>query len=359
MFISKLQIINFKNFTQQKLIFTKDFVGITGKNGKGKTSILDAIHYLALTKSYINALDKYNINFDADFFNLKGEFIQEEEEWLIQVLVQKGKKKEVKKNNKMYTRLSDHIGLIKTVVISPYDRDLIWEGSEVRRRFLDHLISQIDATYLDQLIKYNKVLNQRNTILKFFRDNHTFDANVIESYNEQMKTSGSYIYQKRKEISEELAPVFQELYKEISRTNEQVSLQYVSHLDHESWNQLFQDSETQDRQSGYTQKGIHKDDIELNMSFNPVKRIASQGQQKTFVIAMRLAETQILINRTRQKPILLLDDIFDKLDENRVQQLIQLLEEKTYGQVLLTDTDHDRIASIFSEIPNHSEIIAL
>ncbi len=359
MFIQELQINYFKNFEQAKFQFSKNFVGITGANGKGKTSILDAIHYLSFTKSYINSLDKFNINFDSEFFSLRGNFLQKEEEYNIEVLVQKDKNKEVKKNKKPYKRLSDHIGFIKSVIISPYDRDLIWEGSEVRRRFLDQLISQIDATYLHQLMKYNKALNQRNTVLKFFRENNTFDKVVLESYNEQLKISGSYIYQKRKEITEEVIPVFQELYQEIAQSNEAVSIRYQSDIEEFSWNDLFQQSEQQDLRSGYTQKGIHKDDLELTLSDFPVKRVASQGQQKTFVIAMRLAQIQILINISKQNPILLLDDIFDKLDENRVQHLVHLLEQKKYGQVFITDTDTERIEKIFSEIPEHSETLIL
>ncbi len=357
--IQRLQLTQFKNFTQKKIHFEEDLVGITGANGKGKTSILDAVHYLSLTKSYINALDKYNIQFDKDFFTLKGDFLKEDEEYHIQVVVQEGKKKEIKKNQKPYARLSDHIGLIKTIIISPYDRDLIWEGSDVRRKFLDHLISQIDATYLTQLMRYNKTLNQRNTVLKFFREQGTFDADVLASYNQEMRTSGSYIYQKRKDLMDEIRPIFQEMYREISQSDESVSMVYQSDLDEEDWATLFAQSATQDLQSGYTQKGIHKDDIILQLAQFPVKRVASQGQQKTFVIAMRMAQTQLLIKRTKQNPIVLLDDIFDKLDEHRVQHLVGLIQRKQFGQVLITDTDAGRMKSIFAGIDHASQTITL
>ncbi len=357
--IQWLQLHNFKNFKSKKFQLNYNVIGITGANGTGKTSILDAIHYLSLTKSYINAKDKYSLSFEEEVMSIKAMFEREEDEYLIQLKYEEGKRKEVNKNQKVYSRLSDHIGFIKTVVISPYDRDLIWEGSDVRRKYLDHLISQIDNTYLRQLMRYNKVLNQRNTILKFFRDNGTYDKDVLESYNEEMKTSGSYVYQKRMEVMEELQEIFQSVYQEISMQEEKVNIQYQSDLQDANWENLFKESAVQDQQSGYTQKGIHKDDILMELRDNPVKRTASQGQQKTFVIAMKLAQTQLLIDRTGQNPILLLDDIFDKLDAKRVQHLVQLIEKKNYGQVLITDTDEERIQTIFKEIPTESKIIAL
>ncbi len=359
MILEELYLHNFKNFSEKKFKFNTDFIGITGANGAGKTTILDAIHYLSLTKSYINAKDKYNIQFGADSMSLKAKFSKEEDQYIIQLKVGEGKPKEIKKNQKIYARLADHIGFIKTVVISPYDRDLIWEGSDVRRKYLDHLISQLDTAYLQQLMRYNKVLKQRNTLLKFFRDNHTFDKDVLSSYEEEMRISGSYIYQKRQEIMQELKDIFQEVYHEISTQNEKVEILYHSDLDTQSWTQLFESSAELDRQTAYTQKGIHKDDLVLQIFGQAVKRIASQGQQKTYVIAMKLAQTQILINRTAQNPILLLDDIFDKLDAQRVQHLVQLIEAKKYGQVFITDTDEERILRIFKTIPSDSKNIAL
>lgn len=360
MIITSIQLINFKNYSQKTFNFHGEFVAFVGENGSGKTTVLDAIHYLSFTKGYINSIDKFNIRFGEDFFNLKGSFEKGEDQYNIQLLVKEGSKKIIKKNQKQYNRIADHIGFIKSVVISPYDRDLIWEGSDTRRKFLDHLISQTDKTYLEQLIKYNRALNQRNSLLKFFKENHSYDATALESYNTQLIPSGSYIYQKRKEVTEEILPIFKELYQAIAQNDEKVDVVYESDLDSQNWQDIFAESLSADRQSGFTQRGIHKDELHFSLFGNPVKRTASQGQQKTFLIALKLSQIQYLKNKSHNdKPILLLDDIFDKLDQQRVQHLVQLIENRNFGQVFIADTDKERIEKIFSSLKADSQLISL
>ena len=281
---------------------------------------------------------------------MKGRYHREHKELKILSAIKKGQKKILKKNGKIYDKISDHIGLIPTVIITPADRNLILEGSETRRKFIDGVIGQTNSLFLQKLIDYNKILIQRNSLLKFFYLNNTFDSNTIDIYNKQLVERSQLIFEKRKEFLENFIPVFKKFYKYISGKNENISLNYESHLFDDSHISLLEKSIKKDRIVQYTSTGIHKDDIIFLLEKNPIKKFGSQGQQKTFLIALKLAQFEFLKNQTGQSPILLFDDAFDKLDQNRVTQIITLVDEKNFGQIFITDTHEDRILKALKKI---------
>jgi len=349
MILKKLHLINYKNFNQAEFDFNTKINCFIGNNGVGKTNVLDAIYYLSFTKGYFNNIASQHIKHNQDFFVVEGIYSNHDKEFNIHCSLKKGHKKNVKKNGKAYEKLSDHIGTIPLVIISPYDSNLISEGSDTRRKFIDSVISQSDTTYLNNLLKYNKLILQRNSLLKYFAANHTFDALNLTVYNEQIIPLGQYIFQKRKDFLNEFTPIFKQRYFDISNGNELVDITYKSQLNDENYSDLIQKNVQKDRIAQYSTQGIHKDDLIFTIKSYPVKKFGSQGQQKSFLIALKLAQFDFIKKQSGKKPILLLDDIFDKLDDNRVSQLIKLVNDTNFGQIFITDTHQDRTEKIIKK----------
>ena len=359
MYLKQLSIFQFKNHKESSFSFNDKINCFVGNNGVGKTNILDAIHYLSLTKSYFNHIDAQNIQFDQDFFMLKGLFNKDNIEDEIQCNFNVGVGKVVKKNQKRYKRFSEHIGQYPVIIISPTDSNLIIEGSEIRRKYLDSSISQFQKPYLRQLIDYNKVLKQRNRLLKQFSERNYFDPITLENYDNKLVVLGEEIFHQRSSFLEKLTPVFNKYYKEISSDNESVSLIYKSQLNENDFSTLLKDNLVKDRISFHTGVGIHKDDIIFQMNNHPVKKIGSQGQQKSFLISLKLAQFEFITQKLGYKPLLLLDDIFDKLDDNRVEQLILFASQGAFSQVFITDTHEERSREILKRTGVDYEIFKI
>lgn len=347
MFLKSLSLVQFKNYAQAEFSLSPGINCFVGRNGKGKTTVLDAVHYLSMCRSYLNSVDKQNIRFGDQFFVIQGIWDKEGKETEIYCGVKAGSKKVFKRNKTEYDKLADHIGQFPSVVISPYDRDLISEGSEVRRKWMDGIISQFDRSYLDALVRYGKVLEQRNALLKHFYENGFFERESMDVWDEQLHLVGTAIFEKRKAFLTDFIPVFQKYYTFLAHDNEQVDLAYKSQLLEVPLKQLLEQNRRRDGQLLYTSSGIHKDDLLFSIHDYPVKKFGSQGQQKSFLIALRLAQFEWLNLHLGMKPILMLDDIFDKLDNERVSKLMRLVSDNVFGQVLVTDTEMDRIAHIF------------
>ncbi len=359
MFLQNLSLINYKNFDSKSFDFDSKINCFVGANGIGKTNILDAVYHLAFGKSYFNPMASQNIKHGEDFFMIDGTFVIKDRPEKIVCSFKKGVKKIIKRNNKAYERLLDHIGLIPLVIISPIDRDLILEGSDVRRKFMDGVISQSDKQYLDALIRYNKTLIQRNSLLKFFAANHTFDQATLSVYDEQLDTFGTEIHEKRERFITEFTPIFKQQYGAISGGKEEVNIVYDSKLSTNNLKDLLSSSIDKDRATQYTTNGIHKDDLRFEIKEYPVKKFGSQGQQKSFLIALKFAQFQFLKNQAGSSPILLLDDIFDKLDEGRVKHIITLVEAKNFGQIFISDTHAERTEEVVKSIHQSYKIFKL
>ncbi len=359
MYLQELSLINFKNYSQIELEFSPKINCFIGQNGVGKTNLLDAIYYLSMCKSYLNPVDSQNIQYDQDFFVIQGNYLRQEKNEHIYCGLKRNRKKQFKRNKKEYPKLSDHIGLLPIVMISPTDNSLILEGSEERRKFMDSVISQYDKEYLDQLIRYNRALAQRNKLLKNFYQNRTFDKESIDIWDEQLITLGEKIYSVRVKFVEELIPIFQNYYSRISGNKEQVQLIYDSQIHEGEFRQLLKDAVDKDRIVQHTTVGIHKDDLVLTLEKYPIKKAGSQGQQKTYLVSLKLAQFDFIKQISGFKPILLLDDIFDKFDKQRVRQIIELVAENHFGQIFITDTNRDRLEDILDEIKiqHHSFVI--
>lgn len=340
--LSSLTLTNYKNFETKTFEFTSKVNCFVGSNGVGKTNILDAIYHLSFGKSYFNPIALQNIKHGEDFFAISGTYNKEDRVENIVVSLKKGQRKTIKRNGKTYERFSDHIGLLPLVIISPTDRDLIVEGSETRRKFLDGVIAQSDRGYLDVLIQYNKLLAQRNALLKHFAKTNRFDANTLEIYNLQLEDLGTKIHSKRTSFMAIFNPIFVKQFQAISQHNEMVSLSYKSQLHNTPLTQLLEASLPKDRLLQYTSVGTHKDDLVFNIGDYPIKKFGSQGQQKSFLIALKLAQFEILQSQSGTTPILLLDDIFDKLDEHRVARIISMVDDEQFGQLFMSDTHADR-----------------
>lgn len=350
MHLKSISLINFKNYVEAKFDLDAGINCFVGKNGTGKTNVLDAVHYLSMCRSYLNPIDRQNIRFGEGFFMLQGNWEKDEQTIEIYCGIKAGSKKIFKRNKTEYEKLADHIGQFPTVVISPYDRDLISEGSEVRRKWMDGIISQFDRSYLDHLIRYNKILEQRNALLKQFYENGFFERESIEVWDFQLAQYGTEIHAKRSAFLVEFIPIFQHYYQFIGADNEQVKLEYRSQLNDISFEALLVVNQRKDGQAHYTTGGTHRDDLLFSIQDHPVKKFGSQGQQKSFLIALKLAQFDWLKKHLKQKPVLLLDDIFDKLDHSRVEKLMSLVSDHIFGQVLVTDTEADRVEQIFKNI---------
>ncbi len=359
MILKSLSLLNYKNFESQSFEFNDKINCFVGNNGVGKTNVLDAIYHLSFGKSYFNPIASQNIKHDESFFVINGAYEKDDKTEKIVVSLKKGQKKVIKRNSKVYDRFSDHIGFLPLVIISPADRDLIIEGSTTRRKFIDSVISQSDKNYLDQLINYNKILVQRNSLLKYFALNNTFNADTLDIYNKQLDTYGQVIFENRRAFLETFIPIFKERYKAISNGNELVNLIYNSDLKDEKLESLLKKSINKDKALQYTSVGIHKDDLVFEIDNHPIKKFGSQGQQKSFLIALKLAQFDFIKAQSGVNPILLLDDIFDKLDENRVSQIIKLVDNENFGQLFISDTHAERTEQAVKQVHQSYEIFKL
>lgn len=350
MHLKRLNILNFKNIEESNLELAQKVNCFLGNNGSGKTSILDSIYYLAFCKSFFNPIDSQNIRYDNDFFMIDGHFELDGENERIYCGQKRSDKKKFKRNQKEYDRLADHIGVIPSVMIAPSDTDLIREGSDMRRKFMDGIISQFNRGYLDTLLHYNRTLAQRNAMLKhLWVEGHKFDPTVFEVFDEQLHAYGTEIHNERIKFLEGYMPIFSNFYGLISGGAESVSIVYESQLLEKPLYEWLKDNRQNDLRAHYTTKGVHKDDLLFNIDGHPMKKFGSQGQQKSFVIALRLAQFDFLKELKERKPILLLDDIFDKLDDNRVGALMKLVSEDHFGQIFITDANLHRVPDLFKD----------
>ena len=359
MFLKKISLFNYKNFSEATFEFDTKINCFVGKNGIGKTNILDAIYHLANGKSYFNPLAVQNIKHNEEFFVVDGEFEKNDRNEQIVCSLKKGQKKILKRNGKLYEKFSDHIGFIPLVIISPADRDLITEGSETRRKFIDSVISQLDSHYLQQLIQYQKTVAQRNALLKYFALNHVFEKDTLIIYNEQLNELGQSIFEKRKDFLEKFIPIFNNYYKEISNGSETVQLVYQSDLSEKNTLALLEENLSKDRALQYTSVGVHKDDLSFEIDNHPIKKFGSQGQQKSFLIALKLAQFDFVKKQSGEKPILLFDDIFDKLDEFRVAKIVSMVNNDEFGQLFISDTHADRTENIVKSTHQSYKIVSL
>tara|TARA_B100000530_G_scaffold34466_1_gene20041 strand:- start:3 stop:1082 length:1080 start_codon:yes stop_codon:yes gene_type:complete len=359
MFLKELSLTNYKNFESLKFSFDTKIICFVGLNGVGKTNILDSIYHLSYTKSYFNPIPSQNIKHGETFFFISGRYMIHDKEENILVSLKKGDKKIIKRNNKLYKKFSDHIGKIPLVLISPDDRNLIIEGSETRRKFIDGIISQTDKEYLNNLIDYNKTLKQRNALLKMFYDNSDSIRKTIDIYDRQLSSDAQKIYDKRREFLNEFIPIFKSIYKELSNDKENVEIKHSSDISpDQNLYKLLKNSLEKDLRLQYTTKGIHKDDLNLSLDNFPIKKYGSQGQQKTFLIAMKLAQFDYL-SKLDSKPILLLDDIFDKLDDARVKQIINLVNQEKFNQIFISDTNKTRSENIIKKVNKSYKIFEI
>ena len=359
MFLKELSLTNYKNFESLKFSFDTKIICFVGLNGVGKTNILDSIYHLSYTKSYFNPIPSQNIKHGETFFFISGRYMIHDKEENILVSLKKGDKKIIKRNNKLYKKFSDHIGKIPLVLISPDDRNLIIEGSETRRKFIDGIISQTDKEYLNNLIDYNKTLKQRNALLKMFYDNSENIRKTIDIYDRQLSSDAQKIYDKRREFLNEFIPIFKSRYKELSNDKENVEIKHSSDISpDQNLYKLLKNSLEKDLRFQYTTKGIHKDDLNLNLDNFPIKKYGSQGQQKTFLIAMKLAQFDYL-SKLDSKPILLLDDIFDKLDDTRVKQIINLVNQEKFNQIFISDTNKTRSENTIKKVNKSYKIFEI
>ncbi|MBL30559.1 MAG: DNA replication and repair protein RecF [Flavobacteriaceae bacterium] len=356
MLVKKINLTNYKNLSSRSYTFNSSINCFVGNNGKGKSNILDSIYHLAFGKSFFNSTTAQNIMFNKKFFLIEGKFEINSREEKITCSYKKGQKKVLKRNNIIYEKFSEHIGLIPLVLISPDDIDLINDGSALRRKFIDGILGQIFPEYLKNLIDYNKLLSQRNSLLKYFASNQTFDHDSIEIYDLQLEKLGKNIHKYRNKFIRSFSPLFLKRYKKISKGNEIVMLNYKSSLNNSSFGDLLKNSINKDRLFQYTTEGIHKDDIELLIHQKPIKKFGSQGQKKTYLISLKIAQFDYLKDKKGVSPIVLLDDIFDKLDQDRVTNLLKLIIDENFGQIFLTDTHEKRTLKTLKSVNSDFEI---
>ncbi|MFV0554857.1 MAG: DNA replication/repair protein RecF [Mangrovibacterium sp.] len=356
MHLQRLSLINFKNLEELDIQFSSNLNCFIGNNGAGKTNVMDAIYYLSFCKSFLNSTDALNINHQADFFLVKGEYEDADTVENVHCGLKQGQKKVFKCNKKEYQRLADHIGKLPVIVITPSDNDLITSGSEERRKFIDALISQYDAAYLNALIRYNKAVLQRNKLLKQFASQRMFNAESLELWDDQLVMYATEIHAKRREYIIRLKPIFQQYYELISGGREIIDLQYKSQLNDGELGELLIQSREKDRMLQHTSVGTHRDDIDFMLGEYPLKKLGSQGQKKTYLVAMKLAQFDFVKEMSKMTPILLLDDIFDKLDANRVEKIITLVAQQHFGQIFITDTNRENLDTIIRKLDAESKV---
>ena len=351
MYLKRLNLINFKNYSELDIELCQGINCFVGHNGVGKTNLFDSIYYLSFCKSYFNPSDSQNIRHEEDFFVVQGEFNKNSESEKIYCGLKRSNKKQFKRNNKEYKKLADHIGFIPLVMVSPADSALILEGSDERRKYVNGVISQFNREYLDNLIRYNRTLFQRNKLLKNFARNRRYDEESLDIWDQQLAVLNTDIHQTRKQFISELLPIFQYYYDNIAMGSEVVELSYQTQGDKGDWYEQIRASREKDRILQYSTVGIHKDDLKLTLKGFSIKRQGSQGQQKTFLLALKLAQYDFLKQISKIKPLILLDDVFDKLDSGRVSQIIKLLSEEHFGQTFITDTNEAHLSAILAQIP--------
>lgn len=356
MHLANLKLSNFKTYSDMDVDFCSNVNCLVGNNGVGKTNLLDAIYYLSFCKSYFNAVDTMNIKLGESFFAIHGNYIFGDDNVQVSCIQKKGQPKQMRWNKKAYKTFGEHIGRIPLVIVSPNDQNIILGGSEVRRKFMDGVISQTDKGYLTHLLQYQKAVEQRNRLLKQFYEDRTWDEQSIAVWDEQMVRHGELLYEGRKVFLKDFMPLFAEYFSWITNGSEHGVLEYETNAGTPLQDQLME-ARRNDRYAQYTTVGPHKDDMDLKIGDFSIKKYGSQGQQKTFVLALKLAQFEYIYRCCGQKPILLLDDIFDKLDMVRVKQLIHLVGSDRFGQVFLTDTQQGRVESIFAEIPQVEHMI--
>ena len=348
MILQRLSLVNFKNIREAELVFCGKLNCLVGDNGTGKTNLIDAVHYLSMCKSAFNLTDGQSVNHDADFFMLDGRYTVGENREEITCGFKKGGGKVLKRNGKEYEKLSEHIGLLPVVLVSPSDTSLIHESGEDRRKFLNTLLSQLDKGYLQALIKYNRILAERNKLLK-----NAFGGNsgeFLEVLDMQLIDAGNRIHAKRRELIEQLTPVVAKYYAVLSDDREQVEISYKSELNNTPFEELLKNAAEKDRIMQHTTVGIHRDDIRMRIGGYPLRKYGSQGQQKSFLVALKLAQFEVIEQHCNYKPILLLDDIFDKLDMDRVERLIRLVSDERFGQIFITDSNKVRLDGILESL---------
>ncbi len=369
MYLRELTILNFRNIESAELTFSPNVNCFIGNNGMGKTNVLDAVYYLSFCKSSLSSLDSQNIHHDAEMAMIQGVYdmgeevkrLRGEEYVNVSCGLRRGQKKQFRLDRKDYKRLIDHIGLIPLVLVSPKDQELVLEGSDERRRFIDSVISQHNRVYLEHLTEYNALLKQRNALLKQLADSESDQWNVDDSLLEvlelQMTPHAEYIYQAREEFIHTFVDRFQEIYNSTAGDREQVGLRYVSQLQNRNISEAYVATRKRDLILGWTSQGIHKDELEMTLSGYPLKQVGSQGQQKTYLIALKLAQAVWLTeNAHTEKPILLLDDIFDKLDAERVNRIISLVSSERFGQIFITDTDRQHLTDLLAGAGQDSKV---
>ncbi len=354
MHIQNLSLISFKNYGSLQINLHPKLNCFVGNNGAGKTNLLDAVYYLCMCKSYFHGTDLYSIRNSDEFMVLQGKFSKDEQAEELYCGLKRGKKKQFRRNKKEYTRLSEHIGLFPVVMVTPNDIQLITEGSEERRKYLDGVISQYNPHYLDDLIQYRRVLVQRNSLLKSMAG-HTSQEELLDIFDEQLADIGRRIHSVRQEFIEEFIPVFNEYYQNISGGAEEVSLQYESQLNDSAFEDVLRQSRSKDIAAQHSTAGIHKDDLVLELGQRPIRRIGSQGQQKTYLVSLKMAQFEFLRRLKKFAPLLLLDDVFDKLDASRVKNLLHLVSQDAFGQIFITHTNLIGMQSILKELSvNHA-----
>ncbi len=348
MILNRISILNYKNLEQVELAFSPKLNCFFGRNGMGKTNLLDAVYYLSFCKSAGNPIDSQNILHGADFFMIQGFYEAADgtpEE--IYCGMKRRQKKQFRRNKKEYTRLADHIGFVPLVMVSPADSELIAGGSDGRRRFMDVVISQYDKEYLNALIRYNKALTQRNVLLK---SEQPVEDELFLVWEEMMAQCGEVVYRKREAFIREFIPIFQSFYSFISQDSEQVGLAYESHAARGPLLDILRDSRERDRIMGYSLRGIHKDELNMLLGDFPIKKEGSQGQNKTYLVALKLAQFDFLKRAAGTAPLLLLDDLFDKLDAGRVEQIVKLVSGDGFGQIFITDTNRSHLDRILRRV---------
>ncbi len=344
MILNHITILNYKNIKEAELDFSPNINCFVGSNGEGKTNVLDAIYFLSFTKSATNAVDSQNVRHGEEFFMIQGLYDLNGNPEEVSCGLKLHQKKQFKRNKKAYKKLAEHIGLLPLILVSPNDHELILGGSDERRRFMDIVISQYSPTYMNLLMRYNAALQQRNILLK---QEEEPDVEILTAYEEVMAQCGEPIYRLRNEFITEFIPVFQNYYSRISGDHEQVGLTYISHCQRGPLLEVIQRDRAKDRAVGYSLHGIHKDDLTMTLGDYPIKREGSQGQNKTYLISLKLAQFNFLKQTgSKTTPLLLLDDIFDKLDANRVEQIINLASDEAFGQIFITDTNRENLDRI-------------
>jgi DNA replication and repair protein RecF len=357
--LTKLELFNFKNYNEVSIELAPRVNCLLGKNGSGKTNLLDAIYYLSFTKSFLNPVDTQNIRNGEDYFLVRGHYLNSDQSHEVASQVFQGQKRVFREDGVDYNKLSDHIGKYPVVLISPSDIDLIKEGSEVRRKFFDGIISQIDHSYLLDLVAYQHCLKQRNGLLKMFYERQNSDLDLLDSYDQTLVKTGQKIFNRRREFITEFLPLLNASYNSLVENGEETKLNYQSQIVDYDFYEALKKSYPKDLVTQRTGVGIHRDDYSFSFAHGELKRLGSQGQQKTFLVALKLANLEVLAKHKGFRPILLLDDIFDKLDDHRIARLLHIVTEKNYGQLFITDAGPERTEALLSALKIEAKIFSV